>query len=373
MNTAVNSLASRPGQAGDFTEAWREDAVKIVIFVTDAEPGGFDDVFDEGVDDVAMHTHAVAALAKGILISNIFVPTSGDYAGQARMMRNQSATTGGVYIQTAVDGTGTADAIRDIIAACGVTPRLPVLEPMVAVAGVSLAGLLVGLVARLGGVLPESMTDAFQYFLEGVVETKGEVRVKRAETPFPFTGKEVAALAFAAGSLGLAFAYGLADTLDDMLPLLPMALGSAVAIELFKELARELTARRTGNWSEYRVWPLGLVAMTLSTAIFKAPFAVPGKSWFHMTTPSKRNEGLIAASSSIAGLLTAGAFYLLMVAGARELGALGLSISLALALFELIPTKPLNGKGVFDWSKPLWALLFSVSVVLYTAHLLLLG
>lgn len=265
----------------------------------------------------------------------------------------------------------------------------PVLKPeaVAAVAGVSLAGALavavsnmwervqqigVEMFGRLSGLLPEPVVDVMKYFFEGVLETRGVVEVKLAEAPLILTRQELVPLSIAGGTLALAFSYGLAPTLGDILPLLPLTLATAMGVELIKELARELTARRTGNWSEYRIWPLGLITMTISTALFKAPFSVPGKSWFHMASPSKRNEGMIAAASSVAGLLAAGVFFVLLLSGARTLGSMGLSISLALALYELIPTPPLNGKAVFDWSKPLWALLFAFSAVLYGLHVLAL-
>jgi von Willebrand factor type A domain len=120
-NTTVNNLSARPGQIGDFDEPWRAGATKILILITDAPPGGFDDVTDP-VDVARMHDVAVQAAALGIRISDVFVPTSGDYAGQAAMLEDDALTSGGVFITTAADGTGTADAIMAIIETCG-TPN----------------------------------------------------------------------------------------------------------------------------------------------------------------------------------------------------------------------------------------------------------
>ncbi|MGH2401399.1 MAG: choice-of-anchor L domain-containing protein, partial [Candidatus Limnocylindria bacterium] len=59
LNTVVNGLdaADRLAgqQNGDFDGVFRAAAVKIVILVTDALPGGFDDTFTAGVDDVNAH------------------------------------------------------------------------------------------------------------------------------------------------------------------------------------------------------------------------------------------------------------------------------------------------------------------------------
>ncbi|MFQ5951511.1 MAG: hypothetical protein ACE5KH_05450 [Candidatus Geothermarchaeales archaeon] len=98
-------------------------------------------------------------------------------------------------------------------------------------------------------------------------------RYKKTEALF-LTRNETIALTFATSTFALAVSYGLAPTLSDILLLLPHALATSVSIELFKELARELVARKTGNWSEYRVWPLGLFAVVLSTVLFKTTFSV---------------------------------------------------------------------------------------------------
>lgn len=129
-NTSVNNL---PGgmrvdsagfsgmQYGNFTTPYRAGTVKIVVLITDAPPGGFND-WKDPADVTAMHTHALTAKSKGILVSDVFVPTGGDYAGQAAILAGDANTTGGVFITTAANGTGTGAAIDAIVAACGVAP-----------------------------------------------------------------------------------------------------------------------------------------------------------------------------------------------------------------------------------------------------------
>ena len=123
LNTAINGLdeADRgPGQqVGDFDGVWRDKSVKIIVLITDAPPAGFDDQFTPGVDDVNAHARAVEAAAAGIKLSAVFVPTSGNYSGQVAIMQDYAATTGGLYLETAPDGAGTAAAIDEIILSCG--------------------------------------------------------------------------------------------------------------------------------------------------------------------------------------------------------------------------------------------------------------
>ena len=60
--------------------------------------------------------------SKVIRVSNVFVPTDGDYAGQAAILKDDAETSEGGFITTNPDGTGTADAIKGIIERCGAPP-----------------------------------------------------------------------------------------------------------------------------------------------------------------------------------------------------------------------------------------------------------
>jgi hypothetical protein len=118
-NTAVNNLGPRLGQNGDFSIPWRANpTVKILVLITDAPPGGFNDIKDP--DDVArMHDVALTAKSQNILISDIFVPTDGDYDGQLAILKDDADTSGGIFNMTTPDGIGTSDAIKKIIENCG--------------------------------------------------------------------------------------------------------------------------------------------------------------------------------------------------------------------------------------------------------------
>jgi hypothetical protein len=129
-NTAVNNLpggirndsAGFPGtQIGDFTTPYRSGAKKLAVLITDAPPAGFND-FQDPADNAAMHTHAVTARSKGIVVSDVFVPTGGDYAGQAALLKDDATTSGGIFVTVASDGSGTGAAINDIVGSCETFP-----------------------------------------------------------------------------------------------------------------------------------------------------------------------------------------------------------------------------------------------------------
>ena len=104
---------------GDFDpNAFRTSCCKVTVLVTDARPGGCDDFYDAGVDKPNAHLRALDFAAAGVKIGALFVPTFGDPGDIVNIMTDYAATTGGVYGETLSDGSGTADAIQQVILGC---------------------------------------------------------------------------------------------------------------------------------------------------------------------------------------------------------------------------------------------------------------
>jgi uncharacterized protein YegL len=104
----------------DWTSVFRPTATKIVVLVTDAPPGGCDDAFVPGTDDVHAHAVALAAQAAGIRIAAVYVPTTPPNSPIiVPIMQDYSATTSGSFRQTAYNGDGTGAAIGALVADCG--------------------------------------------------------------------------------------------------------------------------------------------------------------------------------------------------------------------------------------------------------------
>ena len=84
--------------------------------ITDAPPGGGDDSDDPA--DYQRMLDAAAAQSAGIKVSDIYI-TGGDGTDPTGVTMQSDATiSGGVFV-TDPDGTGTAEAISDIIVGCG--------------------------------------------------------------------------------------------------------------------------------------------------------------------------------------------------------------------------------------------------------------
>ena len=119
IHTVVEELPARPNQTNNF-DGWRDGAKKVVILVTDARPGGFNDAYDAGTDNVNANEWADEAAANDISISAIYTETWTAYSSTIiPIMQYYANTTGGVYHMTPSDGSGTGAAMLGIISTCG--------------------------------------------------------------------------------------------------------------------------------------------------------------------------------------------------------------------------------------------------------------
>lgn len=126
LRTAVVGLgAANRAQEGDFSGEWQARS-RILVLITDNLPGGFDDAFDEGVDDVNAREITTEALRRDIRISSVYIPTAGFQLSPdprvIEIMRAYPQLTGGVFSVTEESGRGTAEAIADIVDRCGMRP-----------------------------------------------------------------------------------------------------------------------------------------------------------------------------------------------------------------------------------------------------------
>jgi len=103
----------------DFTPDWRTYAHKLIIIVTDAPPGGFDDLYSPGYDDVNAHLRAVEAKAKGIRISAVYIPIPNVSNAAPTVLMDYAATSGGTYYPAQSDGSGTGLTILNVLSTCG--------------------------------------------------------------------------------------------------------------------------------------------------------------------------------------------------------------------------------------------------------------
>jgi Mg-chelatase subunit ChlD len=105
LNTVINNLSpseSRTNQIGNFTTAFRLNAQKVIILITDEPPYGFGEFygqFDVGIDDVNAHQRAVEAYMKDIRICALISSDGIGYNPLAvAVARDYAQTTGGTLV-----------------------------------------------------------------------------------------------------------------------------------------------------------------------------------------------------------------------------------------------------------------------------------
>ena len=133
---------------------------------------------------------------------------------------------------------------------------------------------------------------------------------------------------------------------------------------LLHELGHKFVAQKHGLWSEYRMFPAGLIfSVILSFAGFL--FAAPGAVMIAANQMDPKTNGKI----SIAGPAVNIVFAAIGLIGCFAFNGnvivvpffLLASLNASLALFNLIPIPPLDGSKIFRWNIGIWIAALAVA------------
>lgn len=136
---------------------------------------------------------------------------------------------------------------------------------------------------------------------------------------------------------------------------------------LLHELAHKYAANYFGCSSEYRAHNTMLIFALLIALVFQAVFIAPG-AVFVRGVQSKRENGIISAAGPATNIVLAFLFlaaFILMPDGIwGTVFMFGILINSWLALFNMIPILPFDGRKVWVWNKPIYITMAAVSVLL---------
>ncbi len=194
--------------------------------------------------------------------------------------------------------------------------------------------------------------------------------------PGKFSKHELVQLMIAIAVLTCAFAFPLSGgqllfgTLNPMrlLSALPVSFLGIITAFFVHELAHKFMAQKHGLWSEFRMFPKGLLISLLLAVFTGIVFAAPGAVMFRGET-RKFEMGRIATAGALANIIIAVTLlpvYLLVFdiqVISRIVGFVCL-VNALLATFNLLPFGSLDGAKVIRWHGIIWAILFCIAFVI---------
>ena len=190
-----------------------------------------------------------------------------------------------------------------------------------------------------------------------------------------FSETEIKHILIAMFTLAFAFSIIFISEGLDILSAVGMGFLGIVSSFLLHELGHKFTAQRFGMWAEFRAYPMGLLTVIIFMLIsistgFPIIFAAPGA--VYIMGPAGRKEiGIVSiAGPSVNFLVALISFPLFLIFYESGIGSLFGMICLInslLAVFNLIPLGPLDGRKVIEWNALIWAALLIPSLILLVA------
>jgi Zn-dependent protease len=151
------------------------------------------------------------------------------------------------------------------------------------------------------------------------------------------------------------------------LSVLPKSLLAIVTAFVCHELAHKYMGQKYGYWSEFRMFPQGLLLALVFGVFFGIVFAAPGAVQI-FGSPNRKEYGHISVAGPLTNIVIAimflsASFFLSGIIGSISL-IIGY-INIFLALFNLLPFGPLDGRKVMSWRFDVWVILFIVSIIIF--------
>ncbi len=143
---------------------------------------------------------------------------------------------------------------------------------------------------------------------------------------------------------------------------------------LLHELAHKVVAQRYNLWAEFRMSSTMLMLAVGLAYLWGVLLAAPGAVYISGSYITSKQNGRIAAAGPLTNVFLATIFLLIstqstLLKGFGEYGwyviFLGVQINLWLATFNMLPLSVLDGRKVFAWSKPAFAGVFLLIILMW--------
>lgn len=133
------------------------------------------------------------------------------------------------------------------------------------------------------------------------------------------------------------------------------------------ELGHKFTAQRMGLWSEYRMFPMGLIIAVLMS-MFGFLFAAPGVVYIRGFVDTEQDGKISMAGPATNIVLAVVGLALAMALNGQPLMVpfyLLFILNASLALFNLLPFGILDGAKILRWNTAVWTLMIIIAGVLF--------
>jgi Zn-dependent protease len=145
-----------------------------------------------------------------------------------------------------------------------------------------------------------------------------------------------------------------------------LAFAVATSGFVLHELGHKFTAQHFGHWSEFRASPVGLILAVGTAYIFGFLIALPGATWH--TASERRENGKVSAVGPLINIIVMVIAFPFTMSTSTTTTLQG-NIAVAvlffngiLAIFNLLPFGPLDGKKVLAWNPFFYIVLLGLAI-----------
>lgn len=186
-----------------------------------------------------------------------------------------------------------------------------------------------------------------------------------------FSKKEIVHILIAMTVLTVAFSFAFIPypplrNFDKVISVLPLSFIAIATAFFCHEMAHKYAGQKFGYWSEFRMYPQGLLFALFLGVFAGIVFAAPGAVQI-FGNPNREEMGKISmagpSTNLVLGLVFFG-IYTLSDGMVRSISYYVAYINVFLALFNLLPFGPFDGLKIFRWKKQVWAGLIGLAVLL---------
>jgi len=210
----------------------------------------------------------------------------------------------------------------------------------------------------------------YMYFPKGSLEMGKPGKFSRVEITHILISMCVLTIAFSLlfTKNNLFFGITRGFNLEALLLFIPVSFFSIVTAFFFHEISHKFMAQKFGLWSEFRMYPRGLLLALLLSLFVPFVFAAPGAVMFRGKTRVSE-MGRIPMAGPLANIVISGVtlplylFVFIETPIGQLIGFICLTNAF-LAVFNLMPFGPLDGIKIIRWNVNVWFIMLIVSACL---------